>query len=393
MGRLTGDKLHWFVGGRFGKPGHDGQFNGRSKGNFRTKKLIEGAWGILDNQTASLPAQTGRSRDDAPEGFAPQAGAEQYTNQLVRASSRLTPEQIEQLQFPYPFYWQWREWAMDAIHRVNADSSHDLEGWEKLNFVQPIWRLPAIAGVSTWLPWSEFLKLPDTQQGIVKAMLDQDPSLLKTHRLSRQEVFEPRKRALLKPFPWELLPELVGQANALNGGADPIEVKKGMFTFECADIDPDPIEFYARDRASAAFLPNSEKFVCYVNPYCPTHLVACDASGKVAAVCERYVRPCKSDTAAVQKLLGDQQSFESQARVRLNLRHSDDAAAKRAMLENNSRVLAGIDPRGTIPNPKLKDFSGDVSELLDQPVEVSEKAEQPFSAESPSNDLGADALL
>jgi hypothetical protein len=378
MARISGDKLSWFVGGRFGQPAHSGQFDGRSKGNFRTKKLIEGSWAIVDNQTGSLPAQTGRSRDDAPEGFAPQAGAEQYTNRLIKAASNLTPEQAEQLKFPYPFFWQWRDWALDAIHRINTDPNHYLEGWEKLRFVQPIWRLPATSNTQ-WLPWTEFLKLPPEQQAIVKSMLDKDSSLVSTHRFSRHDVFE-RGRALLKPMPWELLPQLVGPENAL---ASPIKVERGLFSFECADIDPDPIQFYARDHNGNGFLANGEKYTCYVNPYCPTHLVACDSNGKVVSVCPRYVRAVRTDTEAVQKLMGDQQSFEAQARVRLNLRHADESAAKRAMLENNTRVLSS-DPRGT--NPTLKNFSGDISELA--PAEDS----GPVSSIGPIPE-GTDSLL
>jgi hypothetical protein len=55
-----------FRGGRFGRPAHDGQFNGKSKGNFKTKALIEGFWRMVDDQMASLPAQVGKDRDDSP---------------------------------------------------------------------------------------------------------------------------------------------------------------------------------------------------------------------------------------------------------------------------------------------------------------------------------------
>jgi hypothetical protein len=148
----------------------------------------------------------------------------------------------------------------------------------------------------------------------------------------------------------ELLPELVGPENALNAGA-PLTVRRGLISFECEDIDPDPLHFYARN-GSGEFLPNDEKYICFVNPYAPTHLVACTYNSalrtphsalKVAAVCARYIPALRTDEDAINHELGAQSAYESQARVRLNLRHSDAAESKRAMFANNTRLLG--DPR------------------------------------------------
>jgi hypothetical protein len=364
---VSNDKIVSYVGGRFGKPSHAGQFEGRSKGNYRTKKLVEGFWAMVDNQTAMLPAQTGRGRDDAPEGFTPSAGAEQYTARVFRAADQagLSAEQIAQLQFPYPTYQQWREWAMDAVNRIARTREHQLEGWDKLGFVQPVWRLPAIAGQdSPWLPWQNFLALPDTQQAVVKSMLDADRSLIKTMRLSRHEV-KCANLHLMTKLPLELMSELVGPENALS---DPLEVKSGLFRFECAEIDSDPLEFYARDFRSQAFLANGTKCTAYVNPYAPTHLVAYDASGKFVAACPRYVRAVRTDEHAIEKLMGAQQQFEAAARVRLNLRHSDQAAAKQQMLANNTRVLAEVG-RG-VPTAPPAALDDDTADLLARSGEV-----------------------
>ena len=408
ISRLTNDRVKWYVGGRFGEPAHAGQFEGRSKGNYRTKKLIEGTWGLVDNQTAQIPAQTGRGRDDAPEAFAPGAGAEQYTNRILKAAQtalaagRITPDQAAQIQSPYCYYWQWQPMALDAIHRINTDPVHDLEGWEKLNFVQTYFRLPSIPSFASlpspnsqlpssqvqlpeWFPLSALPAVPEPKRSIIRSMIDTDPSLLKSHRLSRQAVFDSHKN-LLTPLPWELLPALVGPENAL---AHPLEVKSGLLRFECADIDPDPLEFYARDQRASTngFLPNGEKYTCYVNPYASTHLVACDANNRVVAVCPRYVRACRTDQPAVNQLLGDQQAFEAAARTRLNLRHSDQASAKRTMIENNRSLLG--DPRGTpsVPaDPRLKNYPGDTSDFLEPAQPVSK-------AESYPDDSGAESLL
>jgi len=210
-------------------------------------------------------------------------------------------------------------------------------------------------------------------------------------------------------LPWDLLPSLVGPEHALNAGQETLEVRAGLLRFECAEMDSGPIEFVARDfrAASNAFLPNGEKYVCYVNPYAPTHLVATDAAGKVAAVCPRYARACRSDDHAVEKLMGDQQAFEAAARARLNLRHADEADAKRAMVAGNQRLL---DPRAAQPDPAraraLRRFEGDMADLVEPSASPRSGADDPAAdlsdfaapqpaanAESSRDDFSAEGLL
>ncbi len=393
---VTNNKVTTFVGGRFGRPAHDGQFSGASKGNYKTKALVEGLWRIIDDQMASLPAQMGRNRDDSPEQL---HGAEQYTASLMRqiearqdAGRPLTPQQLEDLRFAIPMFSTWREWALDAFHRVATDRDHKLQGWEKLGFVQSVWRMPS---VDAWMPQSAFTALPPIEQGVVKRMLDENPALVRSVRLNRQEVFNQAAKSLTK-VPWELLPGLVGPENALDR---PLQPERGVFRFQCATIDSDPLIFYARDGKN--FLSDREKYLCFVNPYAPTHLVACtydsaasaQESLKVVAVCARYERAGRGDQDSVNKLLGEQSSFEAQARVRLNLRHSDEAAAKRAMFDNNARVLGQNDPRGTIAqpaNPRLKNFDGDVSDFIPS---TSEEVRCGSELQTPAEELNPDGLL
>ena len=351
---VTGGKVTVYVGGRHGRPAHAGQWNGRSKGNYKTKALLEGTWGIVDDAMGSLPAQVGLDRNHSPEQL---HGAEQYTKSIFRQldalqkeGKPLTDEQLQMLKFPFPNYWQWREWMMDAVHRINTSRRHNLEGWEKLGFVKPVWRLPSAIGDSQWLPESAFLALPAQQQQVVKAMLDADPSLLSTIRLNRQEVFN-ASRKLLTTVPMEMIPGLVGIENAQRGGKL-YEVKQGLITLDAEDIDSDTLAFYARG-ADGHFLPNGSKYVVFVNPYAPSHLVACErlVSGalRVVAVCARYDLGSRADAHNIEQLQGDQNAFEGQARTRLNLRHNEQATAKRDMIEGNRRILG--DPRGTPISP------------------------------------------
>ena len=161
------------------------------------------------------------------------------------------------------------------------------------------------------------------------------------------------------------IPELVGRENALDAG-EPLAVgrngKPGLFAFECAEIDPDPIEFYARDERG--FFKNGDKFICFVNPCAPSHLIACDDKLRVVAVCPRYDRARLGDDPALEKLMGEQGAYEAAARVRLNLRHDDTAKANRELRERNAALLGdAAEPRPAL-NAASEGVSDCTTELL-----------------------------
>lgn len=338
IANVFGGRVKVHVGGRMGKAAHDGQWNGKSHGNFMTKRLVESMWSLVDNQMAALPAQMGKDRLHAPEQL---HGLEQYTQALIRqAEAKNLPDHRKQLlEFPSPPFFMWREWAMDAVKRINEKRDHNIEGWDKLGFVVPQWKMdPSIRKAVSAMD-------ADKSQMVLDALLAANPDLATTVKLNRREVFDAHRRELTQA-PLELIPELVGVENALNGG-EPLEVRKGLLSFEDAEIDSDPLHFYARDggRRGSEFLPNGDKFICFANPYDPRALVACEhnSSGKlrVIAVCPRYETPCKSDEKAVRVRMGEQNAFEGQARQRLNLRHADSAADIEAMRAHNDRVFKG----------------------------------------------------
>jgi hypothetical protein len=363
--RVFNGRVKVEVGGRFLRPAHngpiekggrnytnsahDGQFQGQGKGNFRTKALIEGYWSIVENQLGSAAAQVGKDRDHAPEQL---YGIEQYTAALMREADKagLSPERRALLQLPIPTYHLWREAALEAFRRVNFNRDHKLQGWEKLGFVQSVWRLPEAAGEigEKWLPWSAFEALPEGQREVIRSILNSRDDLVRPFRLNRQEVFSAHRRELTQA-PLELLPELVGVENAINGGV-PKAVgawKGGLFSFDAGEVDSDPIHFYARDVAkNSAFLTNGHEFVCFVNPYDSRALVACERTAgdklRVVAVCPRYELADKADAREVQLLMGEQAAYEASARQNLNLRHGDKAAEIQDMTAHNQRVLGGV---------------------------------------------------
>jgi hypothetical protein len=186
-------------GGRMGRSAHDGQWDASSKGNFKTKRLIEGMWRIVRDQTASLPAQVGKDRDHAPEQL---DGAERYTNQIHRRAddSMLSDADRALLQFPFPPWHQWQKWALDAFHRINTTRNTISKAGNNSASFNPSGVCPQWPG--NWLaPVVRFLELPTAQQAVVQSMLDSDPSLVKTVRLCRHEVFNAGAKKNSPKFP------------------------------------------------------------------------------------------------------------------------------------------------------------------------------------------------
>ena len=345
----------------FAKPAHDGQWRAKAKGNFRTKALIESFWNPVDNQTAMLAGQMGKDRDHAPGQL---YGAEQYTAALVRQIEKqnVPAEIAAMVEFPFLTFHQWSQFAHEAIMRINHATDHHCEGWEKNHFVKILWREDESS--SEWRPVEDLKFLSPMRREILDAKIAQGQKLTQPVRLSRWQAFQ-NLRHELKPVPLYHIPELVGRENALDAG-EPLAVgrngKPGLFAFECAEIDPDPIEFYARDERG--FFKNGDKFICFVNPCAPSHLIACDDKLRVVAVCPRYDRARLGDDPALEKLMGEQGAYEAAARVRLNLRHDDTAKANRELRERNAALLGdAAEPRPAL-NAASEGVSDCTTELL-----------------------------
>ena len=319
----------------FARPAHDGQWRARAKGNFRTKALIESFWNPVDNQTAHLIGQMGKDRDHAPAQL---HGMEQYTAQLVRqiTDKNIPLERAALVEFPFLTFHQWRELAQEGIMRLNRTPEHNCEGWEKLGFERVQWRESEDS--PDWMAVSDLELLSEVRREILSAKIKANQALTRSVRLSRWEAFQSLRRELA-PLSVASIPELVGVENALGAG-ELMEVgktKPGLFVFECDEIEPGPIEFYAKDERG--FLRNGDKYVCFVNPCAPRQLIACDEKLRVKAVCPRLERASLADPESMQRAMGVQGSYEAAAKMKLNLRHDDAARAIREMRERNTMTL------------------------------------------------------
>lgn len=347
-----------FVKFDFGSPAgnntraaHAGQFSGRPKGNFRTKAIVESKWNMVDNEMASLLGQVGKDRDHSPAQL---HGQEKYIGQLVRAADKAGVA-LSELQFPVHRYADWCQCARAAQLRINDARDHACAGWEKLGFERLQWRTDVASPL--WYEIADLAVLPPVDQQVIKARLSgpQSADLTRPLRLSRWEVFQQRRKELTQ-MPMHRIPEILGVEFALSGG-QLMEVgsqQGGLFSFDCEEIDPDTLHFYARDiKAEAShIIPNGRKFICFVNPYLPSHLIACDEKLRVVALCPRFIPPTTGDRAGLKPILGAINAQGEASRVRLNLRHDDESRRKRAMKEHNAQAL-GLAPRAPSPAPAL----------------------------------------
>ena len=323
--------------GKFGDPAHKGQFNGAVKGNFRFKALVESFFSIIDTFIAHARGQVGMNRLTAPEQM---AGAESYNNRLLKAALTLSEADKHLIKYPFCSWHEFLEVACEAYQRIEENTDHKLEGWERLKFITTDWRLNE---AMPFMSQQKLLELPEAERAVALALVDSNPDLLRrARRFSRGEVFAAHRKELT-PLPHFLYPTLIGPENCLrnNKNDDTLTVRSGVFEFEDKDIEPGHVfRFTAMDDYGQR-LPNGEAYVCFMNPFSPSHLVACDAKLKVVAVCQATAMPCRNDVHGVEAAMGAAKHWEAQALNRIATRHMPEIAAKAEMHRANGELLHG----------------------------------------------------
>jgi hypothetical protein len=310
--------------GKFGAPAHIGQAEGRTHGNFRFKALIESFFNPLNNFLGSLPGQVGKDRNHSPEQL---HGLERENDKLLQIAERLGEE--HGLQFPFLTWREFLDRALYIIDLLNKRTGHKLQGWEKLGFIAKEWRL-ASTPETLWLPASNMEQLPPEERRVAVALIQSNPALTRSRRLSPQEVWEARQSEL-RPLPLFKLPELLGPDLARE-----LSVHAGVFEFEDQELDSDPLRFMAVDPRKGRL---DGKFTCYINPFNLSHLVACDSHNRVMGICARIIPPSRNDIEGIKRQMGNARAWEASALAELNARHIDGARASVARRAHNAGVI------------------------------------------------------
>jgi len=316
------------------------QYAGRSKGNFRFKAALESLGNLIHNEMGFLPGQTGKDRNDAPEG---QYGLQKYNDALLAAVSQLAPERAAMLRWPILTIQQFQMIAGEIYARINARTEHRLEGWD-MNYV------------------------PDTRRGGMR-------------RMAPVEVFNRGRRELIP-----LEPEVIAMILGVDA-AEPRTVRNGKIEIEGSEVTGDTLRY----RATA--LREGEKYQAVLNPYLPDELHVFDGKGRFVAVCPRIWSEDRADVEAVERAMGTSKKVEADLLAPLRARHLKQAREKLAMHEHNAAVLSGgpVTPEEKQRAAALKKFvRKQGAEALDDIVE--EPAPAPEPATLPTPDQGDDLI-
>lgn len=347
IGRIaaaTGGRVTIGKSGRFGKRAHDGQYDpstpGRGKGNFRRKPGLEGWFSLLDNCHAALAGQTGLSRERCPEQL---AGAERETLALVKMAREMAPEQAAKLEAALHTWPEFCARSAEIVNAIETRRDHQLEGWEECGFQKLFWRSEAAS--EKWFTEEDLALLNDFDRALMQKKFHVEPRLTNPVRLSPREVWTRRAHELTQ-LHWRHLPDLAGEENAHrnpqeNDGTYP--VRAGQFEIEDDEIGFGTLRFDAVNLEGRRLF-NGARYLCFVNPFLPTHLVACDAKLRVVGICPAAKPLGVLDTKAIGRRQGAVARWEGEEKINLDQRHADEAEHIRATRENNLEVLNSADP-------------------------------------------------
>lgn len=335
---LTGGKVRPAVSGILGAEQMAGMFEGGGRGNFRFKSLREGAFSMLHNYFQCLPGQVGRNRENSPEQL---HGLERYNKQLLAVVPTLPVDRAALLQFPVLTWDEFIDKAQHLLREISDRTDHDIEGWDACRNIAYQWRL---AAGQEWQSEEAYAALPDASRQALAVLFSEMPDLRKPVRLSPRQVWQ-RQAAQLTKMQHQQMPMLLAH-RAEELGIE-VSVRKGLIELDHSAFGSDAIFFQAIDgrRGPGYRLAEGEKFLAFLNPHAPDHLVACDSRLRVVAVCPFWARPSRNDLPAVAEMMGRQRSAE-------NARHRDQDARHnfgfgfsmrhaKALKEHNDAVIAG----------------------------------------------------
>jgi len=341
ISELTQGKITFTAGGVDRRAAFPGMFEGPARGNFRIKAGLESSFNLVRNETADLtqfPGQVGRNRDSAPEEW--EARMRQNEG-LLLAAQALPKELADQLRFPFLEWNQFVHLALAIYDAIDRRTWHELEGWQAAGLLANEWRL---APDAPWLHVAALDALDPRQRSVAEALLATDPiGLTRVRKLSPREVWQRQAGELTRaPGYWLalLLPPEAPYAFERTVGKD------HLFEFQDGEVSPEPMRFLAKPIAecgmrNADFLRPGEKYLTYLNPWCPNELHLCDARGRFIGSCPAWHTESKADLESIHRRQGAAMKIEKEllgpvarAGAELSKQRAEDSAYNARLLEN-----------------------------------------------------------
>jgi hypothetical protein len=273
--------------GRFGDPAFAGMlFRGQASGNFRFKSPIESMFNLVRNHAAALPGSTGRMFQLAPEE---QPGIEREDEQLVAVWNALAPERRQLIDhFHHLTFQEFGILFRDIYRAINCRTIHALEGWDKLGFVAPEFTLD---NGEHWQPRDRLLRLPDDRREAVSLMAD-----WRDRRMSPAEIVSLHADQLTR-LSWTATPLVIPLEWARHAKVN----QKHTIRITDPLIDPEPLTYIAQATTITGRRENlcpGDEILCYVNPFDPQSIVACDTKGRLIGLLDRtHVATAGTDAA------------------------------------------------------------------------------------------------
>ena len=140
ISRLGGpaDFLKVALGSTYGAPVAAGLFQERPRGNPRWKAMLESSWNLLHNETAMIPGQVGRNRDEAPED---EHGREKESSALwplAQAIAKESPHLAGRILTGFLSFDEAAEYLAKAKGWIETRTDHALEGWRACGFMRHV---------------------------------------------------------------------------------------------------------------------------------------------------------------------------------------------------------------------------------------------------------------
>lgn len=293
---LCGETVVFGAGGLMGQPMAKGLYDGRPRGNYKYKGMLESLHNVLQNDLADVQGQIGSrdSMDNEPEHV---YGMDKATGGLVAAAIALEktrPGIIDRLKMPYMPYWDYAALIDKSFDTINQRDWHKLEGWEGCGFMGGEYRL------SSSEPWRSMDGLAPAAEQAVRAAITIDSSLWRQRRMSPGEAYESRDNDVTRLDAWAM-PIILGPSLARQ--------------CECASnlhLDYHD-ETTMRRHTVAGILDTGEplqrgaSYMVWVNPLCADRAFVADASGRYLGTAPAMVAANPDDFEGLKHSLGVRQ--------------------------------------------------------------------------------------
>lgn len=126
------------LGKTYGEPAAVGLFQERPRGNPRWKAMLESSWNLLHNETAILPGQVGRNRDESPADV---AGRDKETSALATIAMEIAKNNADiagRYLTGYLSFSDAYQYVQSIKRMIETRTDHRLEGWVDCGFVRHV---------------------------------------------------------------------------------------------------------------------------------------------------------------------------------------------------------------------------------------------------------------